>query len=199
MTRRPPTVGPELLAALRRRDETALDGWYRAEHPEVYRLCLGFLADGAEADDVAQDAMLHLLDHLDRYDASRPYGAWRTSVVLNLCRDRLRRNAARRRAEDGPAPLGAGPLPTPAGEPADEAERGEVRAALVACLEHLSPREREVFVLRDLEEVPTERAAELLGIGASSVRSLLALARRRMRTLLAPRLAELSGEEAAGA
>ncbi len=182
MSRRPPPV--EVLAALGCRDERVLDGWYRAEHPVVYRLCLGFLADSTEADDLAQDAMLLLLDKLETYDPERPYDVWRTSVVLNLCRDRLRRRSSRRRAEG--VVHERAPLPTPE----DEAHKGEVRALLVDCLEELTPREREVFVLRDLEELPTERVAELLDIGASSVRSLLALARRRLRSLLGPRLAE---------
>ena len=51
-------------------DALALDRWYRREHPEVWRLCVGFLADAAEAEDVAQDAMLKLHDELPRWDAA---------------------------------------------------------------------------------------------------------------------------------
>lgn len=194
---RSPTPAPldrdarERLAGVLRGDDAALDRWYRAEHPLVFRLCLGFLADHTEAEDAAQDAMLHLHDHLDRYDAARDYDTWRTTVVLNLCRDRVRRSASRRRAEaagEDTAVAAGGRSPSCPPWPGESASRGEVRRILLECLTRLTPREREVFVLRDLSEVPTERVAELLDIGASSVRSLLALARRRIRALLEPRL-----------
>ncbi len=173
------------IAQVIRGEDEAFDRWYRREHPEVHRLCLGFLADATEADDLAQDAMLHLMDVLQHFDRTRSYSAWRTAVVLNLCRDRLRRTSARRRAESVEV-RETSPLPCPE----DAAERAETRAVLLRSLEALTPREREVFVLHDLEELSTERVAELCDIGASSVRSLLALARRRLRNLLGARLAD---------
>ena len=124
--------------------------------------------------------------------------------MLNLCRDRLRRLEARERAERSTAERELAQetetraLPRP-GDPGDSASRDEVRRILVECLTQLSPREREVFVLRDLSELPTDRVAEMLDIGASSVRSLLTLARRRMRELLGPRLGEPAAEDSHGA
>jgi RNA polymerase sigma-70 factor (ECF subfamily) len=196
MSDRPDSVA-KLIPAVVRGDAEALDRWYRAEHAEAFRLCFGFLADRTEAEDVAQDAMLHLLDRLDRYDPRREYDPWRTSVVLNLCRDRLRRTRARQRAERSAAErVSTGDEPATdaprrfTSRPDREAERGELQELLAGCLVQLTPREREVFVLRDLSQLPTERVAELLDIGASSVRSLLALARRRVRGILGPQLAE---------
>src|SRR5262245_62908104 len=93
----------ELLRAVLAGAPEAVDAWFRAEHPEVYRLCFGFLAHAADAEDVAQEAMLHLLDRIDAWDPSRSYRAWRTTLVLNRCRDRLRRVKSRRTAEEGAA------------------------------------------------------------------------------------------------
>jgi RNA polymerase sigma-70 factor (ECF subfamily) len=151
----------------------------------VFRLCVGFLADRTEAEDAAQDAMLHLLDRLAAYDARRPWNSWRNTVVLNHCRDRLRRRTTRRTHEDR-APASTTPLPSPH----DVAAAKEVAARLEEALAALTPREREAFVLRDLQGCSTEDAATILGIGASSVRSLVTLARRRLRTLLASCLPE---------
>jgi RNA polymerase sigma-70 factor (ECF subfamily) len=180
-----PDPPPEELAAVQAGDGAAIDRWFRAEHPRVWKLSLGFLADGSEADDVAQDAMLHLLDALESYDRTRPYGAWRDAVVLNLCRDRARRRSARARAEERAA---SERLPAVLPDPQVAAAGAELRAALTAALGALSPREREAFVLCELEGTATAAAASVLGIEESSVRSLLALARRRLRGLLAPRL-----------
>lgn len=185
----------ELLPAVARGEPDAIDRWFRTEHPQVYRLCAGFLADAAEAEDVAQDAMLKLLETLPRWEARRPWRAWRNTLVLNLCRDRLRRRATREQAEGLAAPSC---LPSALPSPEDSAQAAEVRELLMAALGSLSPREREAFVLHDLDGADAAETAAALGIGESSVRSLLALARRRLRTLLGPRL-ELTGPEGGAA
>lgn len=179
---------PALLAG----DATAIDAWYRAEHPQVWRLALGLMADAAEAEDLAQDAMLHLLDTLDRWDPRRAWTAWRNTVVLNLCRDRLRRRGTRATHEAAARDAGAlapAQLPTPD----DAAAAAEVRAALLAALAHLPPREREAFVLVDLSGGAAADAAAAMDIAEGSVRSLLTLARRRLRTLLAAHVPQGAG------
>ncbi len=182
--------GAELLRAVEAGAPEAVDAWFRAEHPEVYRLCFGFLAQAAEADDVAQEAMLHLLDTLAARDPAGSYRAWRTTVVLNRCRDRLRRGAARRAAEEGAALTRSEALLP---DPHAALERAEVEHGLALALRALPEREREAFVLRDLEGLETAEVARALAITESSVRSLLTLARRRLRELLGARLAPGGG------
>ena len=166
-------------------DRDALDGWFRQERAPVYRICFGFLADSTEAEDLCQDAMVKLMDNLPQWRRERPYRAWRNSIVSNLCRDRLRRRNVRRRAERRAAEE---PSPERLPRPEAAAEQGELRTLLTEALLALPEREREVFVLRDLEGVATSEVADSLGIQASSVRSLLTLARRRLRERLAHRL-----------
>ncbi|MAG56878.1 MAG: hypothetical protein CMJ83_11345 [Planctomycetes bacterium] len=174
----------DLVPAVIRGDGEAVDTWYRLEWPVVYRLGFGFLANAAEALDLAQDAMLHLLDHLGDWNPGRSYPAWRTAVVANLCRDRLRRLATRQRAESSEALLLPQRLPAP--DAGVEAE--ETRTILVESLGALTPREREVFVLHDLEGASYAEVAESLTIQQSTARTLVTLARRRLRKLLGPRL-----------
>lgn len=174
-----------------RGEADAFDRWFREEHRQVWKLCFGLLADAAEADDLAQDAMLHLHDHLSAWNALRSYRTWRNAVVANLCRDRLRRLGARRDAEQGAAEVG---LPDRLPRPEDRARHGELREALRVALATLTPREREVFVLRDLEGEPTRAVARSLGIEEGSVRSLSTLARRRLRQTIGARLPGLVPE-----
>lgn len=176
---------PRILA----RDPQALELFYRREHPVVYRLCFGFLVDPGVAEDMAHDALHRIIDNLSTFDRSRAYSAWRNTLVLNLCRDRKRSDDARSRAENRAA------LPTYAADPhrhadpAAYAADAEIRALLMEALSVLSSREREVFVLRDLEGVDSAEAANMLGITEGTVRSLLCLARRRLRDALGDRLA----------
>jgi RNA polymerase sigma factor (sigma-70 family) len=175
--------GPELLSAVLAGAPEAVDAWFRSEHPEVYRLCFGFLAHRAEAEDVAQEAMLHLLDRIGTWDGVRSYRAWRTTLVLNRCRDRVRRLEAQRSAEHTASterPERVDP------HPQASLEQHEVQELLRLGLGALPPREREAFVLRDLEGLETAEVARALAITESSVRSLLTLARRRLRECLGP-------------
>jgi len=190
----PPQPEPDrtLVLAVLAGDTAALDRWYRLEHPTVWRLALGVLTDPGAAEDLAQEAMLRLHDRLDRWDSERPYTRWRNTVVLNLCRDRLRRSAARDRAETAAAEDRAGRESLP---PAAELEQGELRALIGQALGKLTPREREAFVLRELEGLPTKEVAAAMEIGESSLRSLLTLARRRLREFLGARLPETIGGE----
>jgi RNA polymerase sigma-70 factor (ECF subfamily) len=179
--------GPDsLAAAVLVGGPDAVGRWFEAEHPVVWKLCFGLLADEAEADEAAQDAMTHLHDHLGRWSAHQAYAPWRNAVVTNLCRDRLRRERTRKEKEADAAEWRGWPdlLPDPRGD----AHRDELVQLVREALAVLSPREREVFVLRDLEQCPTREVAEALEITESSVRSLLTLARGRLRRLLSPRV-----------
>ena len=190
MTAEPPEAAAwdrRLISAVIRGDPDALDTWYRREHPQVFRVALGFLARWEDAEDLSQDAMLHLLDHLSAWDRKRPFRAWRNAVVANLCRDRLRRLGVRRRVEGDTLKLA---LPQRLPAPGEQADTSELRELVTKALRKLTDREREVFVLRDLEGCPSEEVSAALGIQESTVRSLLSLARSRLRRLLGPRLVE---------
>ncbi len=166
---------------LRLGERDALGPWYTGEYPRVHRLCLGFLGSRADAEDLAQNAMLHLAEQLHHWDVARPYEPWRNRLVVNLCRDHLRQEA-RRAHHEQQAAEGAGPrvLDRPH-------QDMEAREELEVALAWLAPREREAWVLVDMEGHPAVEAAEQLGLAASSVRASLSLARRKLREVLTAR------------
>ena len=183
----------ELIRAVLGGNSAAWGEFYRNEYPRVYRLCYGFLVDTAEAEDVAQDAMLQIVDRLSTFDQSRRFDTWRNTVAANLCRDRLRRKASRKRAEEAAAEVEALRPPPRENDPSNAVTRSEILELLKSSLASLTPREREVFVLRDLEGASSSEAAHVLEVSEGTIRSLLCLARRRLRTLLGPRLPEFAG------
>lgn len=181
MTTGPHSSTPKRSAAAPTR---AAEDFFRRERPVVYRLCFGFLLDAAEAEDAAQDALLKLHDSLAGFDPARSWESWRNSVVLNHCRDRCRKARVRRIAETKSAlpsvnEIDPSPGPDRAYAAAESIER--LRGALAA----LSVREREVFILRDLEGQDSREVAAVLDITEGTVRSLSCLARKRLRELLA--------------
>ncbi len=171
-------------------NEAPLGEFYAAVYPGALRLCRGFLAHRSEAEDVAQDVMLRLVDSIQRWDPARPFAAWSRTVVLNRCRSHARSSATRRAHEVAAGAVWAEGL---APSPEVAAERGELTSMINAALSVLPPREREVFVLLDLEGLTTGEVAETLDVTPSTVRAALAMARRRLRDALAPHLAPAAG------
>lgn len=131
--------------------------------------------------------MLHLIDKINKWDPGRSYPAWRNTVVLNLCRDRMRSQARQNAHEEKVArmqsEIGEEALLE---QPSKSASAKELRDWLERSLALLAPREREAFVLIDLEGFTAGEAAEQLGLSPSTLRASLTLARRKLRTLLAP-------------
>ncbi|HGY92572.1 MAG TPA: sigma-70 family RNA polymerase sigma factor [Planctomycetes bacterium] len=171
---------PRVRGASPPRKAPAEEDW-KALYPLLWKQAFGFLADAAEAEDLAQETIMKLMHAKKKgHPIARPK-AWCRRVLANLCRDHLRREKRRFAAHEAleqkaRSPKRPGPLST--------LEQSELRGRLAESLSRLSPREREVFVLKDLEELPTTEVAEALELQPSSVRALLSQARKRLRTLL---------------
>lgn len=135
-----------------------------------------------EALEVAQEAFLRAFRSLGRYDVSRSFRNWLFQIAANEARDRMRRGARERAALEDAVHDGSR-------APGPEAGRDgqEVRADLMDCLSALTPREREVFVLRDIEELDIRETARALRCSSVSVRVNLSKARRKMRDAIRAR------------
>jgi RNA polymerase sigma-70 factor (ECF subfamily) len=129
-----------------------------------------------EALEVAQEALLKAFRSLARYDVSRSFRNWLFQIAANEARDRLRKRARERAALENAAREGP-----PRDSPEKSRDLRETREGILSSLAVLSPREREVFVLRDLEELDIKGTARALGCSSVSVRVNLSSARRKLR------------------
>jgi RNA polymerase sigma-70 factor, ECF subfamily len=136
--------------------------------------------DQDEAEDIAQDVLLRLHDQLNTVDDPRRLMGWLYRVTHNAAHDR--RRLVQRRA----ALLAQFTDPTDISRPgAPTAGTTERMARLVADYHRaLSGRQREVFLMVDLQGQSAEAAAERLGISASTARVHLSRARRTIRLLV---------------
>jgi RNA polymerase sigma-70 factor (ECF subfamily) len=161
--------------------------------PRVLGYAARLLSDRAEAEDVAQEAMLRLWRIApDWRPGEAQVTTWLYRVVTNLCTDRLR--ARRRRAP--PAD------PDSAAEVADAAPgalagliAADRQAALEAALAALPARQRQAVVLRHLEGLANPEIAAVMEIGVEAVESLTARGKRALADLLAGRKAALGYED----
>jgi RNA polymerase sigma-70 factor (ECF subfamily) len=135
--------------------------------------------NGADAEDATQDAFVKAYYALDRFRSAEPFRPWILRIVSNEARNR-RRSAGRRerlalRVVERRGPGDAAPSPDAA------AIAQETRRTLVAALEMLPERDREVIACRYLLELSEAETATTLGIRPGTVKSRLSRGLARLR------------------
>lgn len=160
--------------------------------PGALRHAARVLGDAAEAEDVAQEAMLRLWRVAPdwRQGEAQPK-TWLYRVVANLCTDRLRARQRRGTTPLDDAPDLEDPLP---GVQARMIE-GERMAALQTALLALPDRQRQAVVLRHIEGLTNPEIAEILQIGVEAVESLTARGKRALQAILMGQKSALGYEE----
>ncbi len=150
---------------------------YREHSPRLLRLCRLLLRNPQEAEDVAHGVFLKLVESYPGTDRAVAWGPWLTRVAINACRDRQRRAWWRlwHVAPEEVELVDSDPTPEAA------ALTGETREQIWRAFRQLSQRQREVFVLRHLEEWSTRDVAEALGLSTGSVKRHLFRAVERLR------------------
>jgi RNA polymerase sigma-70 factor (ECF subfamily) len=142
------------------------------------------LGAGEDADDVVQEAFVKAFRHLSRFRAGERFGPWLLRIVANETRNL---NRSRRRREALALRLGTAERGGPAaGGLVDEVLAAERRAGLVAAVNALPDRERQVLVCRYFLELSEAETAQVLAWPLGSVKSRTSRALSRLRGLLVP-------------
>ncbi len=154
--------------------------------PRVLAQAVRMLGERAEADDVAQEALLRLWKIAPEWRRGEAQvSTWLYRVTANLCTDRLRKRARS-------APLEAAPEPTDESASAAQQMQSRSRAeALSAALAELPERQREAVVLRHIEGLGNPQIAQMMDISAEAVESLTARGKRALTAILSGRRDEL--------
>jgi RNA polymerase sigma-70 factor (ECF subfamily) len=148
----------------------------------LYRVAYSVLRNSADAEDAVQEAFVRVLRHRETLAEVRDQRVWLIRIVWNVVLDRKRRMKTRPETDDV-AEL-ARVLPV-SGLTADErVAAAQHHTRVLACVEQLPAKERQVLMLSAFEELTSVEIASILGITESSVRSRLFRARNLMAGLL---------------
>ena len=176
-------INSTLLAGCRAGDAGSLVELVRELSPVAWRIAFRILADNEAAEDVAQETMVKVWKKIRGLDSDDSFGPWFYRIVVNCCYDELRR---RKREIAKPADertwyrLGEIIRGDDGSEPTMD-EYGEIMRTVTA---ELSPKQRAVFVLSDLEGMDNEQIIEITGLNTNSLKSNLYYARKKVREII---------------
>jgi RNA polymerase sigma-70 factor (ECF subfamily) len=193
-----PATGPggdteaSLLARAQAGDIGAFEQLSGAYADRLYRLLLMLLGDQDAAQDVAQEVMLRAWRSISRFEGRASYFTWLYRIAVNEASRALERRA--RHPAD--VPIGEREVQLPASsayDPARQAEDSELRLALGRALADLPPPLRTAIVLRDVEGLSTQEAAEIADVSQAALKSRLHQARLLVRAFLGDEALVTSG------
>ena len=177
-----------------------LDGdtqlYHELIHPHerrVYLMALSFMKNEADAEDVAQEAFMKAFRSLASFRAESKFSTWLISITLNEARGRLRKESAVRMESLDEAP-DDGAVVSPAllrdwrEIPSEVVERREIRQMLYQAVTSLPAIYRQVFLLREVEELNSNETAQTLNISINSVKVRLHRARMMLQKQLVPQM-----------
>lgn len=187
----------QMIASILAGDTTLYHDLIRPYERRVYMMALSLLKNEADAEDVAQEAFLKAFHHLGNFRGEAKFSTWLIGIALNEARSRLRREAATR-MESIDQVLEEGGYISPAilrdwrEIPSEALERKQVRHMLQRAIESLPDLYREVFLLRDVEELSIAETAAVLTVSTGTVKVRLHRARLMLQKILAPRLKSIN-------
>lgn len=145
--------------------------------PVAYRVAQGVLRNRADAEDVAQEALLRAYRKFDRLRDPTRFRAWLVRIVFRLALDRLRSRKRRESRETTWALPERRPAP-PTAE--DLASSTELRARLERAMDELPEKLRLVLLLTAMQGYTLEEVSGMLGIPMGTVKSRLFFARKEL-------------------
>ena len=187
---------PSFLSRLRQGDSEAFQELVDRYGQMLYNTAVRITGSPSDAEDALQETFLSAHQHIGTFEERSSLRTWLTRVCINAALTRLGRNG-RHKAEalDEWTPESSETALREIVDPRENPEQAvrgrELRQLLQRYLTKLSPALRQVFVLRDLEELSGEETARILGITVAAVKTRLSRARMALRNYLTPHLSVL--------
>jgi len=188
-----PSVSDEALMIRHQRgDRTAFATLVRRHQTAIFNFALRQLRIRSTAEDVVQETFVRVVQNAAEFKHEARFVTWLYTIARNLCIDQLRKGALRKHPSLDEARSGAeGDGPTLGEQTADtkasverEATGTELRVKIAAAVEQLPDEQREVFLMREVANLPFKEIAEITNVPENTVKSRMRYALERLQAAL---------------
>ncbi len=195
----------ELVRRFNGGDESAFTEIVLRHRAKIYTVARSILRNHSDAEEITQDTFVRAHRGLARFRGDSSLATWLHRIATNLGRNLYWSNHRRRRhvtvsfnfplneSEGGSSTL-ADVIASDAADPSRAAASGEFAELIELCMEKLTPSQREILILRNVQHRSYEEIGNVAGIGVGTVKSRIARAREKIRAVLP----EICPEFAAG-
>lgn len=175
-----------LYKAWRAGDRAALAQLLTELHPRLFAICAGMSGDRDHAEDLAQDALVKIIQGLPTFGFRSRLSTWATRIAINVCLSDRRKLRFRRTPSLHSGPDTPGPNAPESREPGplERVQSQEDRERLTEALHGLEPEQRAILLLRDGQGVDYAELSSILDIPEGTVKSRLFRARATLRARL---------------
>jgi len=168
------------IARAKKGDAEAFAFLVETYETSVYRLALRMCGNSHDAEEVAQEAFVAAWKGLPSFRGESKFSSWLYQLTSNAAIDFLRREKRHR----GATPIEDEVELAAPGTPQQAAEEAELRQALQQALAQLTPEHRQIFLLRQMQQMSYEEIGRLLGLESGTVKSRLSRAKKQLRQIL---------------
>lgn len=188
----PTTIADEaLMMRFQSGDQTALVLLVKRHKGPLYNFALRQLREPRVAEDVVQDAFVRVVQNATDFKHEARFTTWLYTIVRNLCIDQMRRRAHRRHASLDDSRSDDTDGPTLGERTADvksnverEATGDELKVQIQKAVDELPEDQREVFLMREVANLPFKEIAQITGVPENTVKSRMRYALERLQEAL---------------
>lgn len=167
-----------------RNDSLAFRKLVEAHQSFVYRVAFRLLCSDYDSEEVTQETFIKVWKNLHNFNTDMRFTTWLYKIVVNLCYDKLK---ARKRKNNNmvidTTNMAILNYPSTENIEAELANR-EIASLIEALTEQLTPKQKMVFVLSELEELTPAEITEISGLSAKKIKSNLYCARQNIKEKL---------------
>lgn len=184
----------ELVKKAQRGDKTAFDRLITMFRQHVINLCRRYMRNNEEACDMAQEAFCTAYTALKNFEHKSKFSTWLYRITVNLCINKLDNLKRRKYFETGSIHADEEQdkqgfdLPDKAMRQDEACEADETRRMIMAAMESFSAEEKNVIILRDMQEMEYEEISGIMNIPLGSVKSKLSRAREKLKDKIIKRM-----------
>lgn len=166
----------DLIARIKEGEEEALQILMESKIDKLHGFCTRLLGDREEAKDVCQMVFLKVWEQADKFNPSFTLNTWLYRIAYNLCIDTIRHKKSMEKMEKGY--LEVVRTKGKVSSAYSEMEEEEIEKILIELSSELSPKQRAVFLLHEIDEMPTPEIAKVLKSSQATIRNHLFHARK---------------------